>query len=209
MAAHQEIGFVVALVLFSGFLAEGATLFSKLSHTLVVSVTGAQNSSANGTRAGIDELHATWALNSTALSGGDDSTYKTVELRLCFGPQSQVDRSWRKTSDLLSKDKTCLYKIGSQPYTATGGTVVWTVTKEIPFADYFVRAYALDAAGEKVAYGQTSNAQRTSNLFTIKPFSGRSVSMDIAAALFSAFSVVSLFGFFFYEKYAAKRRSKA
>lgn len=197
------------LVLLSCFIAEGATLFSELSHTLVVSVTGAQNSSANGTRAGSDELHVTWALNSTALNGAVDSTYKTVELKLCFGAPSQVDRAWRKTHDSLSKDKTCLFDIASQPYTPAGNSVVWAVTKEIPSAYYFVRAYALDSAGEKVAYGQTSNALRTSNLFTIEAISGRHTSIDVAAGVFSAFSIVSLFGFFFYEKYAAKRSSKA
>ncbi|MCO5557312.1 hypothetical protein L7F22_010873 [Adiantum nelumboides] len=197
------IASVFAVLLLSGSLAEGATLFSQLTNSLTVSVAGAQNSSPDGTRAGTDELYVTWGLSSTA--GVDDSSYKTVELRLCFGPQSQADRAWRKTNDILSKDKTCLFGIGSpQPYTPAGNTTVWLVGKEIPFAHYFVRAYALDTSGEKVAYGQSSNAQKTSNLFTIEPISGRHASIDIAAGVFSAFSVVSLFGFFFYEKMRAK-----
>lgn len=200
---------VFALVLLACVVAEGATLFSQLSHTLVVSVVGAQNASANGTRAGSDELYITWSANSTALTGAADGAYKTVELKLCFGAPSQVDRGWRKTQDLLSKDKTCLFDIASQPYTPAGNSVTWVVTKEIPSAQYFVRAYVLDAAEEKVAYGQTANAQRTSNLFSIEAISGRHKSIDIAAAVFSAFSIISLFGFFFYEKYTAKRNSKA
>ncbi|KAI5062126.1 hypothetical protein GOP47_0022665 [Adiantum capillus-veneris] len=112
------IASLLAVVLLSGNLhADGATLFSQLTNALTVSVAGTQNSSqVNGTRAGTDELYVTWALSSAAEV--DDSTYKTVELRLCFGPPSQIDRAWRKTNDVLSKDKTCLFDIGSpQPYT--------------------------------------------------------------------------------------------
>ncbi|KAH7294824.1 hypothetical protein KP509_27G020500 [Ceratopteris richardii] len=206
LAILRVVPFIM-LVHMSSIMAEGATLFSELSNSLTVSVTGADNTSPNGTKAGADELLVTWALNSAAQV--DDSSYKTVELKLCFGAPSQVDRAWRKTNDILSKDKTCGFKIASpQPYNRAGNTTKWLVGKEIPFAHYFVRAYVLDSAGEKVAYGQSSNAQRTSNLFTIEPISGRHASIDIAAAVFSAFSVISLFGFFFYEK-MSKRTSKA
>ncbi|KAH7438433.1 hypothetical protein KP509_04G014600 [Ceratopteris richardii] len=184
-------------------LAEGATLFSELSESLAVYVTGADNSSPNGTKAGTNELFVTWALNSTAQV--DDSAYRSVELKLCFGAPSQIDRRWRKTNDILSKDKSCSFDIGSpQPYQRAGNSTVWIVGNDIPFAQYFVRAYGLDSAGEKVAYGQSSNAQRTSNLFTVEPISGRRASIDIAAAVFSAFSVLSLCGFFLYEKMSAK-----
>lgn len=203
MAAQHKVACVFALVLLSCLIAEGATLFSQLSHTLEVSVTGAQNLSANGTKAGSDELYITWSLNAT--SGADDSAYKTVELVLCFGAPSQLDRGWRKSHDSLSKDKSCSFDLASQPYTPAGNSAVWAVTKDIPTAYYFVRAYALDSAGEKVAYGQTSSALRTTNLFAIEAVSGRHTSIDIAAGVFSAFSILSLFGFFFYEKYAAKR----
>ncbi|KAH7294829.1 hypothetical protein KP509_27G020700 [Ceratopteris richardii] len=160
---------------------------------------------STGTKAGADELFVTWALSSAAQV--DDSSYKTVELKLCFGVPSQIDRPWRKTNNVLSKDKTCGFNIGSpQPYNRAGNTINWLVRKEIPFAHYFVRAYVLDSAGEKVAYGQSSNAQRTSNLFRIEAISGRHASIDIAAAVFSAFSVISLLGFFFYEKTSTRGR---
>ncbi|KAH6555953.1 hypothetical protein KP509_1Z214700 [Ceratopteris richardii] len=156
-----------------------------------------------GTKAGTNELFVTWALNSTAQV--DDSAYRSVELKLCFGAPSQIDRRWRKTNDILSKDKSCSFDIGSpQPYQRAGNSTVWIVGNDIPFAQYFVRAYGLDSAGEKVAYGQSSNAQRTSNLFTVEPISGRRASIDISAAVFSAFSVLSLCGFFLYEKMSAK-----
>ncbi|KAH7438437.1 hypothetical protein KP509_04G014800 [Ceratopteris richardii] len=159
--------------------------------------------SSQGTKAGTDELFVTWVLNSTVQV--DDSAYRSVELKLCFGAPSQIDRRWRKTNDILSKDKSCGFDVGSpQPYQRAENSTVWIVGNDIPFAQYFVRAYVLDSAGEKVAYGQSSNAQRTSNLFIVQPISGRLASIDIAAAVFSAFSVLSLFGFLLYEKMSAK-----
>lgn len=133
------------------------------------------------------------------------SAYSAVEARLCFGAVSQVDRAWRKTNDLLSKDKTCLFHMTSQPFTPTGNNASWTVTKEVPFAHYFVRVYVTNAAKEKIAYGQTSDAKRTTNLFTIEPITGRHASIDIAAAVFSAFAVISLFGFYFLEKRGSRK----
>lgn len=206
MVFQLKMAFLFSSVLLSGFLAEGATLLSMLNRTLTVSVTGLnQNSSANGTKAGSGQLHVTWGLNASAIKPGGDALYKTVELKLCFGAPSQVDRAWRKSNDVLSKDKTCLFAIASQPYTSAGNTSVWTVTKDVPFAHYFVRAYVVDTSGAKVAFGQSTNKEKTSNLFTIDPITGRHVSIDIAAAVFSAFSVLSLFGFFFMEKHFAKK----
>lgn len=120
-----------------------------------------------------------------------------------------MDRSWRKTNDLLSKDKTCTIDIATQPYTgAAGNSTTWTVGKAVPEATYFVRAYAMDASGEKVAYGQTTNKNKTSDLFVVEPISGRHVSIDIAAGVFSAFSVITLFSFFFLERRKFKKNVK-
>ncbi|KAI7754807.1 hypothetical protein M8C21_018806 [Ambrosia artemisiifolia] len=52
----------------------------------------------------------------------------------------------------------------------------------------------------KVAYGQTTDAHKSTNLFDIQAITGRHVSLDIASACFSAFSIVSLAGFFYMEK---------
>lgn len=206
MAFQLKMAFLFSSVLLSGFLAEGANLFSLLNRTITVSVTmDNQNTFMSVIKAGTDQLHVTWGLNASAVKPGDDASYKTVYLKLCFGPQSQVDRSWRKSSDVLSKDKTCLFDITTQPYTSTGNTAVWTVAKDVPSGHYFVRAYVADTSGETVAFGQSTNKEKTINLFTIESISGRHASIDIAAGVFSAFSVVSLFTFYFMEKHFAKK----
>ncbi|GMI78229.1 hypothetical protein HRI_001492200 [Hibiscus trionum] len=163
--------------------------FSSLQRSLVVTASHPQPL----LKAGEDKITVTWGLNQSFLAG-TDSAYKTIKVQLCYAPISQVDRAWRKTHDNLSKDKTCQFKIVKRAYTTTNQTSEWTIERDVPAATYFVRAYALDAEDQEVAYGQTTN------LFEIQAITGRHVSLDIASICFSAFSIVSLMGFFFAEK---------
>lgn len=152
----------------------------------------------------------TWALNKT-VSTGADSAYKTIKVKLCYAPISQKDRAWRKTEEELSRDKTCQHKIVAKPYDASNKTVQrfeWVIEKDIPKATYFVRAYAFNSNDEEVAYGQTTDAKKSSNLFDINSISGRHASLDICSICFSAFSVVSLFVFFYIEKRQGKASSR-
>ncbi|KAL5972451.1 hypothetical protein ACLOJK_041706 [Asimina triloba] len=79
------------------------------------------------------------------------------------------------------------------------------IKKDVPTATYFVRAYVVDDSGKEGAYGQNSVKNKATNLFSVQGISGRHASLDIAAACFSAFAVVSLFGFFYEEKRKAKK----
>ncbi|KAF9667932.1 hypothetical protein SADUNF_Sadunf15G0074500 [Salix dunnii] len=177
----------------------GTVLFSSLQRTLVVT---ASPTSQQVLEAGVDKITVTWGLNQT-LPAGVDSTYKTIKVKLCYAPVSQVDRPWRKTVDLLKKDRTCQHKIAARPYNPanrTSQSVDWTVQRDVPAATYFIRAYAYDADEKEVAYGQTTDAKRTTNLFQVQAISGRHTTIDICSICFSVFSVVSLFGFFYNEK---------
>lgn len=155
--------------------------------------------------AGEDEITVTWEFNTT-FPTGTDSTYETIKLKLCYAPISQKDRGWRKTVDELAKDKTCQHKIVSRPYSPSNNTFAFTIQKDVPTATYFVRAYAHNSADEEVAFGQNTDAARTTNLFSIEGVTGRHLSLDIASVCFSVFSVVSLLGFFLKEKRAAKNK---
>ena len=153
----------------------------------------------------------TWALNKT-LPAGTDSVYKTIKVKLCYAPISQKDRAWRKTEDDLSRDKTCQHKIMAKPYDASNKTVQrfeWVIERDVPKATYFVRAYAYDSNDEEVAYGQTTDAKKSSNLFEINSISGRHASLDICSICFSAFSVVALSVFFYIEKRKGAKASSS
>eukprot|EP01018_Ginkgo_biloba_P032170 Gb_07111 [translate_table: standard] len=203
----------MVLLYFSGLAAAGVH-FSSLKNTLRVTATirSHNSSTTNVAKAGSDDVEVTWALEGS-LPAGTDEVYKKVKVKLCFAPTSQVDRAWRKTKDDLKKDKTCQFDITQQPYSSSSSaianrTVTWTVEKDVPGGSYFVRAYALDASGAEVAYGQTTNRNKTSNLLVVEPISGRHVSLDIATACFSVFSVVALLGFFVAEKMGANKAQK-
>ncbi|KDO69464.1 hypothetical protein CISIN_1g028785mg [Citrus sinensis] len=178
----------------------GVTLFSSLQKTLQVTTTTKRGQVL---KAGEDKVTITWGLNQS-LAAGTDSAYKTMKLQLCFAPVSQKDRAWRKTEDHLNKDKTCSFKIVEKPYNKSLQTLDWIIESDVPTATYFVRAYALNAERHEVAYGQSTNDQKTTNLFDIQAITGRHASLDIASVCFSVFSIVALFGFFFHEKRKAR-----
>ncbi|KAH9616266.1 hypothetical protein KSS87_020772 [Heliosperma pusillum] len=192
-------GSILAAAFFASFVAvcygEEIALFSQLPRSLIVTTDPAKVD----LKAGVGKITVTWELNTT--SAADTTKYSTVAIKLCYRKESQIDRPWRKTENELFKDKTCPHDITKKNYTATLTSTDYIVKKEIPTAHYFIRAYVLDAAGKKVAYGQTIPDVDLS----ITAITGRHASIDIAAAVFSAFSVLSL-GFFFYlEKKKAKR----
>lgn len=182
----------------------GNVLFSSLQRTLIVS---ASPQPGQVLKAGEDKITVTWSYNQS-FAAGTDAAYKTVTVKLCYAPVSQVDRAWRRTEDNLDKDKTCQHKIVAEPYSPSDNrSHEWVVQKDVPEATYFVRAYALDAAGVQVGFGQTTDRSKTADLFAVQAITGRHASLDIAAVCFSAFSVVSLFGFFLAEKRKGKTSS--
>ncbi|CAA2957924.1 high-affinity nitrate transporter 3.2-like [Olea europaea var. sylvestris] len=188
---------LVSLLLISCLAAicHGAT-FSSLQKTLVVT---ASPKNGQDLKAGEDSITLTWSFN-TSFPARTDSAYRTVQVKLCYAPISQQDRAWRKTEDNLVKDKTCQHKIVEKPYGPSNNNFTWTVQRDVPTGTYFVRAYAYNSEEEEVAYGQTTDTRKTTNLFQVEAISGRHVSLDIASICFSAFAVVSLFGFFLLEK---------
>ncbi|XP_073280644.1 high-affinity nitrate transporter 3.1-like [Primulina huaijiensis] len=196
--------FLLASILFSCWVATCYSVtFSSLQNQKTLVVTTSPQT-GQVLKAGQDSITVTWSLNTTVPSG-TDSDYKTVVVMICYAPVSQKDRGWRKTVDDLKKDKTCLRDIVSQPYKPSGNTFTWKVARDVPTATYFVRAYAENSAKVKVAFGQSTDSNKTTNLFQIQAISGRNVSLDISSICFSVFSILSLFGFFFMEK----RKSKA
>ncbi|KAA0055266.1 hypothetical protein IC582_029694 [Cucumis melo] len=203
-------GFLLAALFLSCFLgfSLGNIHLSSLPRTLEVT---ASPKPGQVLKAGVDKIRVTWVLNGT-VKAGSDSSYKNIKAKLCYAPVSQVDRAWRKTEDDLKKDKTCQFDIVEKPYNPANKTAQsfeWTVERDVPTGTFFVRAYVFNSAGQEVAYGQTTDDKKGTNLFQIESITGRHVSLDIASVCFSAFSVVSLFGFFFIDKRKAKKAAAA
>ncbi|KAJ6792152.1 high-affinity nitrate transporter-activating protein 2.1-like [Iris pallida] len=189
------------LFLLVGTAAGEGVLLSTLPRTLIVTASPKQGQVL---KAGEDHITVSWGLNKS-LSASTDDAYKNVKVMLCYAPVSQTDRGWRKTNDDLKKDKTCQFEVTVQPYAKSNSSFEYKIKRDVPSATYFLRAYLLDSSDTKVAYGQTTDAHKSTNLFEIVGISGRSASLDVAAGCFSAFSVVSLLFFFVIEKRKAKK----
>ncbi|GMN41511.1 hypothetical protein TIFTF001_010731 [Ficus carica] len=204
----MEFRFLISFLFFwFAHTCYGDVLFSSLPRTLMVTASPHQGQVL---RAGEDRITVKWGLNESSLDATEaENLYKNVKVSLCYAPISQVDRGWRKTEDNLKTDKTCQFTITNSPYDAsqTNRSFDWTVGKDVPTATFFVRAYAYNSVGEELAFGQTTDAKKKSNLFEIQGISGRHVSLEIASICFSAFSIVFLFGFFLVEKRKNKRPS--
>ncbi|KAL8230578.1 hypothetical protein R6Q57_000356 [Mikania cordata] len=141
-------GFLLVSLLVSCFVATShGVYFSSLKKTLTVT---ASPTTGQVMKAGEDKITLTWGFDHT-FPAGTDSAYKTIKVKLCYAPISQKDRSWRKTVDLLKKDKTCPHNIVARPYAALNNSFTWIVKRDIPSAVYFMRAFALDAQEVQVA----------------------------------------------------------
>ncbi|KAL5213376.1 hypothetical protein ABZP36_024223 [Zizania latifolia] len=164
---------------------------SALPRALVVAVSPKQGEVLH---AGDGVVTVTWSLNTTEPAGAD-AAFKAVRVKLCYAPASRKDRGWRKAADDLHKDKACQFKVTEQPYAAGAGRFEYRVQRDVPTASYFVRAFALDASGTEVAYGQTS----PDAAFDVAGITGIHASLKVAAGVFSAFSVAALAFFFVVE----------
>ncbi|KAG6549316.1 hypothetical protein Mapa_009302 [Marchantia paleacea] len=202
---------VAALVLASTLFVEAGVLFSSLDEAIMVSAEIQGQNVTEGpvnriAKVGEDRLVVSWNLNSSLMGLGVDKNYVSLKLRLCFAPISQLERGWRKTYDDLHRDKTCTIVIANQKYTTDGNSTVWRIPKNVPGATYFVRAYATDERGMQLAYGQSTDQLKTSNLITIIPISGRHVTIDMASGVFSVFSIGSLVAFLASEFAQTRKR---
>ncbi|XP_076934225.1 high-affinity nitrate transporter 3.1-like [Bidens hawaiensis] len=116
-------------------------------------------------RAGVNTLTITWAYNTNLTVS--EANYTTIEAKLCYAPVSQTGRDDRKTDDNLDFDKTCPFDITNGTYKHANNTFTWPIPKDTPSATYFVRVYVINAKNHEIAYGQTTNDQKTTNLFQV------------------------------------------
>ncbi|KAL3819631.1 hypothetical protein ACJIZ3_005536 [Penstemon smallii] len=205
MAIHQSY-VAISLILLSGLVATCYGVpFTSLNKTIAITATPSIPS-GQVLKGGESTLTISWSLNATSSVGIDTSDYRTVEIKLCYAPISQKDRGWRRTEEELQKDKTCQHKIVERPYNPSNNMYTATIKKDVPSATYFVRLYVHNSHKEVVAFGDTTDAMKTTNLFEVVAVTGRSIGLDIASVCFSAFSIISLFGFFILEKRRAKTK---
>nr|XP_043616353.1 high-affinity nitrate transporter 3.2-like [Erigeron canadensis] len=137
---------------------------SSLNQSLIVTTSPKTNQVL---KAGEDNITITWTYNTNLTASMPDTNYTTVEAKLCYAPVSQTGHDDRKTDDNLDIDKTCPFDITDGPYKRSNNSFTWSIPKDIPKATYFVRVYAVKANKHEIAYGQSTDTLKTTNLFQI------------------------------------------
>lgn len=70
-----------------------------------------------------------------------------ITIQACYSNFSQIDRAWRKSNPLISKDKSCPFKIlpapGKLAFSPLGGNATWKVPATVPVGTYYIRVYAM------------------------------------------------------------------
>lgn len=206
---------VLSVILACASTVRAGVNFTTLSKTLIVKATinGVPITDMSGSELiyGDNNITVQWSLNSSF--AGMDTNYNFVQTKICFGAPSAVLRKWRKNDPDLSLSKTCKTIIATQKYIAAGNSTTYKLHNDVPGGLYFVRSFALNstvptgtAAMNAVAFGQTTNVNRTTNLFKVVAFTGRNGSITGAIIAFSLFSYLALFGFFFVERVMKKNK---
>ncbi|KAL2631790.1 hypothetical protein R1flu_016476 [Riccia fluitans] len=185
---HSLLLSFLAFLVFAVGTANGGVLFSSLPRTLQIDARiQSLNATTGVAKAGVDELRILWGLDTT-LDPSVDDNYVDVKLGFCYAPESQKDRPWRKNHDDLHKDKTCQVEISAYSwYAADGLPLVWSLGKDVPGGSYFVRIYALDADGKELAYGQTTDRNKSTNLITSPDAGGSYFPTDCPSIWYAGF----------------------
>ncbi|XP_071712437.1 high-affinity nitrate transporter 3.1-like [Rutidosis leptorrhynchoides] len=165
MEVHRAFLIVIVVSCFAiASYAQNAHL-SSLNQTLTVSTSSTPDQAL---KVGVDSITIAWAYNTTlTATEPDTNNYTTVEVKLCYAPVSQTGRDDRKTDDNLDNDKTCPIYITDGPYQRSNNSFIWTIPKDTPNATYFVRVYVLNANKHEIAYGQSTDALKDTNLLQI------------------------------------------
>ncbi|KAM5571894.1 high-affinity nitrate transporter 3.2-like [Rosa sericea] len=205
MASRSEI-VLASLLLFLSCLAEtsyanGVVLFSSLPNTLEMIV------SPHKPEQVMKPAEGSWTFGETLKAGDRRQTQHFMGSKPeCLSRNHRLGIQDRQV-DNLHKDKTCQFKIETRPYkhgSSKWKYIDWTIERDVPSASYFVRAYAYDGAGVAVAYGQSTGPKKDYNIFEVQGVTGRHKTLDVVSICFSAFSILSLVGFFVAEKTRAK-----
>ncbi|PWA94859.1 high-affinity nitrate transporter [Artemisia annua] len=156
-----------SIVLLHGKLVNHIALYALKIRRVIKLAELTHPSSRKLLRAGVDSITIMWSYNVSLESTAPDTNYNTSKGKLCYAPVSQMGRNDRKTNDSLDFDMTCPVVIMRVPYQRENNSYTWLIPGNTTAATYFVRVYIDKANKHETAYGQSTNENKTTNLFQI------------------------------------------
>lgn len=122
----------------------------------------------------------------------------TITLKACFGPESSLNRAWRKPNPVIVDDKQCSTKIASKlPPT---GQYLYGIAGNAAPAVYRVIAIEICADGTACSMGASPG------FFQVLASNSTPGWLMAMTGAFAAIGPVTLTGFFMFEHYIKKRK---
>jgi len=154
-----------------------------------------------------DTLKFTYQLKDAELKTIDDLSAKSLRFQACYGAPAQKDRPWRKSNDVIDKDKSCPYIVKDYPLNSTNGnyTFSWPLPKNTTKATWYAQVLVQCQNGTKVSYCQyDSTVNQTfwgTNIINSTP-----QSLIIATAILAAIGPLFLAAFFIKDNLMNKKK---
>ncbi|GJZ46587.1 high-affinity nitrate transporter 3.1-like protein [Tanacetum coccineum] len=164
MENHPAFVFLLVISCFATASFAHNVHLSALNKSIIVTASPA---SGQVLRAGVDSITIMWSYDVSLVATAPDTNYSTSKGKLCYAPVSQVGRDDRKTDDSLHNDKTYPVEIMRVPYQRANNSYTWLIPSNTTTATYFVRVYIDKPNKHEIAYGQSTDENKTTNLFQI------------------------------------------
>jgi len=153
------------------------------------------------------KLKFTYQLKDAQLKTIDDLAAKNLRFLACYAAPSQKDRPWRKSNDVIDKDKSCPFIVKDYPLNSTNGTYTfsWPLPKNTSKATWYAQVLVQCQNGTKTSFCQYDNTLNQTfwgtNIINSTP-----MSLVIATAICAAIGPLFLAAFFIKDNLLHKKK---
>eukprot|EP00775_Hariotina_reticulata_P008663 gene8663-8844_t len=151
-----------------------------------------------------DKLQVTAALKSGPLKTIDNLPAKRVVVRACYTKPSIADRPWRKSNDVIDKDKSCPFTIKSADMTNSSYTFEWPIPKNMTKAAWYAQVMVQCMNGTEPAFCQYDTTKNQTYWGTTV-INGTPTGMIVATAACSAVGPLFLASYFIKDMLTRKK----
>jgi hypothetical protein len=152
-----------------------------------------------------DKLQVTATLTSSPLKTIDNLPAKKVVFRACYTKPSIADRPWRKSNNVIDKDKSCPFTMKSMDINGTSYTVEWPIPKGMTRAAFYTQVMVQCMNGTEPAFCQYDTT-KNQTYFGATMIDGTPKGMIVATAVCSAIGPLFLGSYFIKDMLSRKKQ---
>ncbi|KAF8071332.1 NRT3.2 [Scenedesmus sp. PABB004] len=151
-----------------------------------------------------DKLQVTAALKAAPLRTIDNLPPTRIVVKACYTKPSSTDRPWRKSNDVIDKDKSCPFIIKSAELNATSFTFDWPIPKNMTKAAWYASVLVQCTNGTLTSFCQADNTKNATYWGTTI-INSTPPGMVVATAVCSAIGPLFLGGYFVKDFFARRK----